>query len=132
MVAITALKTSALLARQVRLISQYTYYYKSWDPWDADGIYINSSKNYICRSIIIIESTKDSSYNYTFAVPGDPVLRVLIDGREVIAREGLVWYYDEQHGWVSVCGDAMGYVEAQVLCNSLQFPYFTFLHSSQQ
>ena len=72
------------------------------------------------------------SMDKIFAVPGDPILRASIDGRDVIAREGLVWYYDEMYEWVSVCGDAMGYVEAQVLCNSLGFPYFTFLQSSHQ
>ena len=66
------------------------------------------------------------------AVPGDPVLRASIDGQEVVAREGLIWYYDELYEWVSVCGDAMGYMEAQVLCSSLEFPYFTFLQSSHR
>ena len=70
--------------------------------------------------------------NVNFVVPGDPVLTVLTEGQDLINREGLVWYYDEVVEWVNVCGNAMGYIEAQVLCNSLDFPYFTFLQMSHR
>ena len=45
---------------------------------------------------------------------------------------GLVWYYDEMFGWMNACGDAFGYIEAQLLCNSIGFPYFSYLASENQ
>ena len=49
-----------------------------------------------------------------------------------ITTEGLVWYFDEVFGWMNACEDALGYIEAQVLCNSIGFPYFSYLASEDR
>ena len=66
------------------------------------------------------------------SVPGDPVLTMDVDGRSIISTEGLVWYFDEEFEWTNVCEDGLGYTEAQVLCNSIGFPYFSYLEPASQ
>ena len=63
-------------------------------------------------------------------VPGYSVLTMDSGGQDILSPSGLVWYYDEVYEWVNVCDEAMGYIEAQVLCNSINFPYFTSMKST--
>ena len=60
------------------------------------------------------------------------MLTMEIDGRNLIKTEGLVWYFDDEFGWTNVCEDGLGYTEAQVLCNSIGFPYFLYLESASK
>lgn len=58
------------------------------------------------------------------------MLTVEVGSSYLIKPEGLVWYFDEEFGWMNVCEDGLGYIEAQVLCNSIEFPYFLYLESA--
>lgn len=84
---------------------------------------------------LIVHSTSEQGFISSIFSPvtGDPVLTMRdTSGTDIITTEGLVWYFDEMFEWINVCDNGLGYIEAQVLCNSIGFPYFSYLESAKQ
>ena len=68
---------------------------------------------------------------HLFAEFGDPYLGSFSSGElelTVGTTSGELLIFDGEE-WISVCSDGFGYLEAQVACTQLGFPFFSDLYA---